>query len=225
MSDKAKYLEGLVLIIPALNESIVIGGVVEACKKIADVIVVDDGSTDETAEIAKRAGAYVVIHEKNQGYEAALETGINIGHQLGYRFGITLDGDGQHSLERMGEIYKKLDSGAEVVCGTRDKTQRFSEDIFSVYGLCLFGVRDPLCGLKGYNLNIPEICKPFNTFKSVGTELLFRVAKRGGGIEQVNIPIIPRVGSSRYGEGFAANLKILNALRKVILMKVKLQSV
>ena len=61
------------------------------------VIVVDDGSTDETAAVAENAGAVVIRHEQNQGKGASLRTGLSHALQLGLNWAVTLDGDGQHS--------------------------------------------------------------------------------------------------------------------------------
>lgn len=84
-------------IIPALNEEISIGSVVLKTKKYADhVIVVDDGSTDNTAEIAKLAGADVVRHDKNKGKGEALKTGFNLARNNGTKIIVTIDADGQH---------------------------------------------------------------------------------------------------------------------------------
>lgn len=214
-------MDGLVLIIPALNEAAVISEVVQSCKKVADVIVVDDGSVDGTGVLAANAGAQVIRHEINAGYDAALESGILAGHSLGYRYAITLDGDGQHSIICVEEVYKKLTSGFDLVCGVRDKKQRISEYIFGVFGNLVFGIKDPLCGLKGYSLSINEIRYPFNTFKSIGTELLFRVAKRQGLIAQLYVITIPRADSSRFGGMFIANMRILKSLLMTTILCLK----
>ena len=73
-----KYRVGIV--IPALNESATIVGIVKAVGKYGIPIVIDDGSTDNTAEWALQVGAVVVSHEKNQGYDVALNSGFKKAH-------------------------------------------------------------------------------------------------------------------------------------------------
>jgi glycosyltransferase involved in cell wall biosynthesis len=85
-------------VIPAHNESMNITDVVSGCKKYVDsVIVVDDGSKDNTATLAEKAGAIVVKHLQNGGYGRALTYGIKNAMELGADVIITIDGDGQHN--------------------------------------------------------------------------------------------------------------------------------
>ncbi|OGL79715.1 hypothetical protein A3J43_03365 [Candidatus Uhrbacteria bacterium RIFCSPHIGHO2_12_FULL_54_23] len=87
----------VVVVIPAYNESRTIGAVAEECKKFADeVIVANDGSLDETAIIARQAGARVVTHLVNRGYGAALKTGMMAALERGADIVVTIDADGQH---------------------------------------------------------------------------------------------------------------------------------
>jgi glycosyltransferase involved in cell wall biosynthesis len=108
-------------LIPALNAEESIGAVIRDCKAVnEDVVVIDDGSADRTAEIARAAGAQVVTHPINRGKGAALKTGF--AYALEHRFDavITLDADGQH-LPR--EIPKFLaahsETGADLIIGGR----------------------------------------------------------------------------------------------------------
>jgi glycosyltransferase involved in cell wall biosynthesis len=87
---------GVLALIPAWNEGIRIGPVVAEAAKQLPVLVVDDGSSDETAERAADAGAIVVRHEENLGKGRALVTGFQWGMERGYDAIITLDADGQH---------------------------------------------------------------------------------------------------------------------------------
>jgi len=92
----------VVAVIPAYNEARLIGSVVLMARRYAqDVIVVDDGSTDETAAVARAARARVVAHAENRGKGAALNTGLQAAQSLDPEAVVLLDGDGQH---RPGEI-------------------------------------------------------------------------------------------------------------------------
>ena len=206
-------IEGLALVIPAYNEEVAIGGVVASCRKIAEVIVVDDGSTDSTAVIAENFGAHVIRHQINIGYDGALESGLKEALKKGYQYAITLDGDGQHDISCVSAIYKKLVSGAHVVCGLRDRKQRVLEVVFGVIGKILFKIGDPLCGIKGYRLSKALFDGEFNTYKSTGTELLFKARHKKLKILEINIKTKPRLsGGSRFGAGLVGNLRLAKSL-------------
>ncbi|MGH8022922.1 MAG: glycosyltransferase family 2 protein, partial [Limisphaerales bacterium] len=84
-------------LIPCFNEGQTIGIVVSQMRRhVERVIVVDDGSTDQTNAEASAAGAVVLRHGRNFGKGAALKTGLSYLHRLGYEWAFTLDGDGQH---------------------------------------------------------------------------------------------------------------------------------
>jgi glycosyltransferase involved in cell wall biosynthesis len=85
-------------VIPCFNEAKTIGPLVSTMRQLLPlVIVVDDGSTDETASVAETAGAIVLRHERNLGKGASLQTGMSHVLSLGFDWAVTLDGDGQHS--------------------------------------------------------------------------------------------------------------------------------
>jgi glycosyltransferase involved in cell wall biosynthesis len=109
------------VIIPAYNEERFIGSVVlQAHQYGTVVIVVDDGSTDATAEIARAAGAVVIGHERNQGKGAALKTGFRKAGELDLDVVVVLDGDGQHRPEEIGRVTGPvLEGKADIVVGSR----------------------------------------------------------------------------------------------------------
>jgi glycosyltransferase involved in cell wall biosynthesis len=199
-------------VVPAFNESANIEKVVRGVSSFATVLVVDDGSSDGTAMLARGAGAQVVVHASNQGYDRALESGLFSALDLGFEYAITIDGDGQHLPETLELFKEQLASGADLVVGVRDKSQRFSEVIFSIVSSRLWGIRDPLCGMKGYRLLLVSQAGHFDSYGSIGTELALRAAKSGYLIKEVPVPTRERSGTSRFGVGMRANLKILRAL-------------
>lgn len=110
----------LSIVIPAKNESGAIGGVVSAAKKAwpdAQVIVVDDGSSDATAELAGEAGATVVQHPESLGNGAAVKAGARVATGETIAF---MDGDGQHDPKELAPLIAKLDEGYHMVVGARD---------------------------------------------------------------------------------------------------------
>jgi glycosyltransferase involved in cell wall biosynthesis len=86
------------VVIPCFNEGASIAALVAAARKqLSPVLVLDDGSTDDTADRAQSAGAQVIRHSENLGKGAALKTGLSRARQQGFEWAFTLDGDGQHS--------------------------------------------------------------------------------------------------------------------------------
>ena len=86
-----------VIVIPVLDEAATIGDVVAGARRHAEVIVVDDGSRDDSASLAGAAGAAVVRHSRRAGKGAALASGIAAARERGADVVVTLDGDGQHA--------------------------------------------------------------------------------------------------------------------------------
>lgn len=107
--------------IPAFQAEPSVGGVVRRTRLlIADVLVVDDGSLDRTAEAARQAGAEVKSLTPNQGKGMALKTAFQILFARGFDTVITLDADGQHLPEEIPRLLEARETGADLVLGTRD---------------------------------------------------------------------------------------------------------
>lgn len=111
------------VVIPALNESSRIGAVIARLRSVAPdlaVLVIDDGSSDDTAARASRQGAVVVSHAFNLGYGAALQTGYKWADRYGYRFVVQMDADGQHDPADVPRLLEPLSAGtADVAVGSR----------------------------------------------------------------------------------------------------------
>ncbi|WP_374024116.1 glycosyltransferase family 2 protein [Mycobacterium sp. HNNTM2301] len=121
MVTEARY-SGAWIVIPAFNEAAVIGEVVADVRSVFDnVVCVDDGSTDDTGEIARRAGAHLVRHPINLGQGAAIQTGVEYARkQPGARVFATFDGDGQHRVKDLAAMVDRLCAeDVDVVIGTR----------------------------------------------------------------------------------------------------------
>jgi len=116
-----EFLKSAWVIIPAYQEAKILRHVVEGVLRLAPrVVVVDDGSADETAQEALAAGATVLRHVVNLGQGAALQTGIDYALSQGADFLFTFDADGQHSAESlavMADVQQR--TGADVVLGSR----------------------------------------------------------------------------------------------------------
>ena len=107
--------------IPCLNEEKFIADIVTRSSKYVDkVIVVDDGSTDRTAEIARRAGAEVIRHKQKQGAGAATRTAFDTARKYNAEALVTLDGDGQHNPDEIPHVLAPILTGeADLVIGSR----------------------------------------------------------------------------------------------------------
>lgn len=200
------------IVIPALNESATIAIIVEAVKKYGVPIVVDDGSTDNTADLARQAGGIVVSHECNRGYDAALDSGFRKASEIACEMIITLDADGQHDPSIIKKFIERIDEGADVVIGIRNKRQRVAEHCFAFLTNTLYGIFDPLCGLKCYRVSVYRALGHFDSFNSIGTELTLFAARGGYRIEQIPITIREREGVPRFGRKLYANYKIFRAI-------------
>ena len=110
-----------IAVIPAYNEAKTIGGVVKATLPFVDVVlVVDDGSRDETGATAREAGARVLTHRVNRGLGATLGTGLMAAKMLRADCIITLDADGQHDPSEISKLTSPIERGiADVVLGSR----------------------------------------------------------------------------------------------------------
>ena len=120
-----RFRDKIAVVIPAFNEAESVGDVVrsippEVCGEPTVVLVVDDGSRDDTSEEAAKAGAVVARHVINRGGGAALRTGYRLMAESGALVVVTLDADGQHLPEEIPHLLEAARDGAHLVLGTRD---------------------------------------------------------------------------------------------------------
>lgn len=113
--------DDVVIVIPAFNESGAIGAVVAALQtRWPNVVVVDDGSSDDTGGPARDAGAIVLRHIINRGQGAALQTGIEFALRRGARIIVTFDADGQHDVDDVAALVDPITRGdCDITLGSR----------------------------------------------------------------------------------------------------------
>jgi glycosyltransferase involved in cell wall biosynthesis len=109
------------IIVPAYNESARLDRTLQGVRELyPNVVVVDDGSCDETSLVARRAGAWVLRHVLNCGQGAALQTGIDFALRQGAEFLVTFDADGQHNPREIQDLLAPLrQNQADVALGSR----------------------------------------------------------------------------------------------------------
>ncbi len=187
-------------VIPAFREAATIAPVVEKVIRHCPCIVVDDGSEDETARVAREAGATVVRHEVNRGKGAALRTGFDLALQQGYRLVITLDADGQHDPDRIPSFLSAFRrTGIPVLVGNRmwqarrmplvrRLTNRFMTAVLSRY--MRYPVPDTQCGFRLYEAEIlPHVSVTDERF-AAESEILLHLARRNIRIDSVRVSTV-----------------------------------
>lgn len=130
------------IVLPAFNEEECISGVLQDAKKsnpLADILVVNDGSSDSTSEIAKQIGVMVLDMPFNTGYGGAIQTGFRFAVENGYDFVIIMDADGQHDPNYTKNLIESMErEDADVVIGSRFLEGTYKMNIARKTGSWLF---------------------------------------------------------------------------------------
>ena len=203
------------IVIPAYNEERTIKEVVESVLKYGDAIVVNDGSTDNTKQLAEKAGAIVCNHMRNRGYDQSLNSGFVEADRRNYDAVVTFDADGQHSKELLKEYIEYLKNGTDLVLGVRPRPARVAEWFFMFYTRFKFNWKDPLCGMKGYSINLYRDRGWFDSIGSIGTELATYGLLNNFKYCEIDVPIFARKDKPRFSSVIRSNVKILKALYQI----------
>ncbi|HEY5579882.1 MAG TPA: glycosyltransferase family 2 protein [Rhodoferax sp.] len=199
------------IIIPAFNEAATIAAVVREASCIGQVIVVNDGSSDDTEKAAYAAGATVITLKGNQGYEGALTSGMQFAITKNFSFALTMDADGQHRLESAQQLLDSIQD-SDLVIGIRQKKQRFTEVIAGWIGAHLWGINDPFSGLKLYRLESCKAIGNFDTRRLVGAEMFVRAHRKGLSLKAIPIQTNERTDAPRFDSTLRANFRIARAM-------------
>jgi glycosyltransferase involved in cell wall biosynthesis len=200
--------------IPAFNEEGAISAVVRDVRTElpeADVLVVDDGSTDQTAALARDAGAIVASLPFNQGIGAAVQTGYVFAESVGYDYVGRVDGDGQHPAAQLVRVLEKVSNGECDVCiGSRFYDAHLRPNDSDAYkptrlrrlGIVLFrwllsrtsGQRftDPTSGLCAVNRRGALLFAHRHAPDYPELELLQRASRQGLRIAEITVTMLPR---------------------------------
>ncbi|HYD79199.1 MAG TPA: glycosyltransferase family 2 protein [Paucimonas sp.] len=184
------------IILPSYNVSSAISDVLSPLPK-SNVLVVDDGSTDETAAIVERLGYRLVKHPHNLGLSAAIKTGEKYAEQNEYRHVVFIDADGQHPSELFGEFLRALER-VDFVFGDRFSRlehiplEKIASNLFAsllVKEVTGQFVRDVSCGYRGYRL-LPQLMQMESCGYSRVYSQIVEVILSGISQARVSIPAI-----------------------------------
>ena len=195
-------------LIPAFNEASYIADVVERAKEhVAEVVVIDDGSDDGTADIARAAGATCLQLPGNCGKASALRTGIAYARDLKFTYVITLDGDGQHLPEDIPVMLRVAEeTGADLIIGARafdralmPSSRYFSNVIGSRLASALVGceIRDSQSGFRLFRLDKLDEGKLRSRYYELEMEILIKMARSGCTVAHAPIRMVYDNGQAR----------------------------
>jgi len=198
-----KNASKIAIVIPAYNEEQNISPLVQSISALGyDCIVVDDGSVDQTEDLANKAGALVLKTGGKSGKGNALKMGFNHALENGYEALIAMDGDGQHSpsdIAAFVDCYQN--TGADVVSGNRMQnpkgmpwvrlaTNHFMSWLISLF--CHQHIPDTQCGFRLIKSRVLQTIKLESSDFEIETEVLIKASKKGFKIASVGIQTIYR---------------------------------
>ncbi len=191
----------VIAVIPAYNAAGTIAQVVRKVRrKVRRCFVVDDGSTDGTADAAKRAGARLIVHASNRGKGAAVRTALTCLKNEAFKYVVLLDADGQHEPGEISRFVQEAQRRrVDVVCGTRmtrpegmpwirRATNRTMSWIVS--RLCRVKLSDTQCGYRLLSRRAVEKIKLRKSNFEVDSEVLFEATRHGLNVSEVTITSI-----------------------------------
>ena len=189
------------VLIPARNEASAIGAVVAPLvRQGVDVLVIDDGSSDQTAQAARAAGARVLPRTRDHGKGAALREGFAWALERGYEAVVTMDADGQHAPEDVPRLVQTaVATGAMIVVGNRmehpvgmPRVRRWTNRAMSwiISRLARQRIPDSQCGLRLIQTGLLRRARLEASHYEIESELLLEAARLGGRIASASIQSI-----------------------------------
>ena len=187
--------------IPAYNEESSISDIIKTTSVHVDqVIVCDDGSIDNTAKLAKQAGAIVISHQNNRGYGASIISLFDYAREHNAEIVITIDGDGQHDPNQIPLLVDTLiQHNVDVVIGSRFLHEQNDVPGYRKHGIKIitsaanYGadlkVSDSQSGFRAYSKNAIHAIHPTEEGMSVSTEILLKISNKGLSLAEVPITI------------------------------------
>ncbi len=218
--------DNLAAIIPAYNAGRHLSAVIDRVAAYVPrhrIVVVDDGSKDDTRAVAKESGVVVVVHPVNQGKGAAIRSGIARAQELGVPFGIMLDADGQHSPDEIPAFMaRQKETNADVVVGNRLVNPENMPWLRKATNYVTSGVVSLLAGCRvedsqnGYRLIRLDLFKKFPLTTSryeIESEMIIRAGRAGGKFASVPIKTI-YAGEASFINPWVDTLRFLRMVGK-----------
>lgn len=197
------------LIIPAYNEEENIVRVIDnlvANYPMYDYVVINDGSSDDTAKLCKAHGYELIDLPVNLGLAGAFQTGLKYAYRKGYDYAIQFDADGQHRPEFIAPILDKMQEGYDIVIGSRFVTEKkprtlrmLGSNLISLATRLTTGqkVKDPTSGMRMFNKKmIAEFALNINYGPEPDT--VSYLLKQGATIAEVQVEMDERVAGESY---------------------------
>ncbi|TSC92879.1 MAG: family 2 glycosyl transferase [Candidatus Berkelbacteria bacterium Licking1014_7] len=220
----------LAIVLPAYNEEEMIFEVVKSIpKKLPGIsqiktIVVDDGSQDRTAQLARQAGAKVLRHIINLGVGSAYKTGLQYAKNQRYDIVATMDADGQHSPNDLKKIIKPIvGNKADVVIGTRMKNPQ-AMPVIKILGNWIMNcitylfsgiwTTDSQSGFRAYNKKALSLIRPKTSGYEICTEMFSEIKKYDLRFSEIPIKVIYTKHSRSKGQSIANAVNIITNLLK-----------
>ncbi|MFQ5586940.1 MAG: glycosyltransferase family 2 protein [Thermodesulfobacteriota bacterium] len=226
----------ILIIIPAYNEAESIGDVISSIKKAsisADIIVINDGSTDDTGTIARKSDAIVINHPCNLGIGATMQTGYRFAASQGYGFAVQVDGDGQHPPEQVVRLLGPLMEGsADVVIGSRfiDKGA-YKPSLARGIGMVIFSrlistimgkwFTDTTSGFRAVNKDVISFYADYYPEDYPEVEALILLHKAGFRTTEVPVTMNVRMGGNSSITAFRAVYYMVKVLLAVYIDLIK----
>ena len=219
----------IVVIMPAYNEEQTIKQTIRDVKKyVSDIIVIDDGSMDNTRKIAEQEGVIVYHHIINRGLGGALSTGIKAALLEGADIFLTFDADGQHKAEDIPRMIKPImKNEADIVIGSRllnvSKNmpifRRFANHTANAITYILFGIKttDSQSGLRCFNKKTAQLIDIKSNSMEVSSEIIKEIKNHNLKFVEVPIQAIYTDYSLSKGQSFILGLK---TFIKLIILKL-----
>ena len=199
----------VLVIIPAYNESANIETVVGRLNSICpdyDYVVVNDGSTDSTAEICRRCGFNLLDLPVNLGLAGGFQAGLRYAARYGYRYAIQIDGDGQHRPEYIRSMKVKMDEGYDIVIGSRfvGEKKPFTMRMIDSRMISLAirmttgkRIKDPTSGMRMFSRRMIEMFAEGLNFGPEPDTVSYLIRK-GAKVAEVPVKMDERMGGVSY---------------------------
>lgn len=218
-------MEKIFIIIPAHNEETVIASVIKEVQNAGypNIIVMDDGSKDNTANQAEKTGVTVLTHMINRGKGAAVKTGIEAAKLLKADIIVTLDGDGQHNPKDIHRMIRKLHQGYDIVLGSRlknptgmPKYKIIANILGNIFVYLLYGlwVTDSQSGFRAYSKNAFSTINTKTDRYEYDSEVIFEIKRNK--LKFIEIPI--EVRYTEYSMGKKQKMNLKNGIKTFIKM-------